>query len=197
MRRVAVGLFCVLSIAFLSAVPAASEEAKPPVTTISPWTKFCFKETCFIGRDIRTECEVLAGAVLVEQSGEAEKTLKIAMPSHVKRELGAIIVIDQSEPIHRPFDPCYPGGCSATYETGPELVDQLKHGESLAITAFDGDNSIIHRTLSLAGFAEAYDGAPTQPKLFEQVSRREIQEACARQAREKEARELRCQYLPF
>jgi invasion protein IalB len=129
--------------------------------------KFCLDETCFIGSDIRTECEVIAGAVLIEQSGEAKRTLKITLPRHVKRERGAGFAIDQAEPIPRPFDPCYPNGCSATYEAGPELIDQLKQGQTLAVTAVDGDNSAIHRILPLAGFAEAYDGPPFQPKAFE------------------------------
>jgi invasion protein IalB len=197
MRRVAVCLFCVLSPAGFLAIPAASEEAKPPAPTISPWTKFCFNEMRFIGADIRTECEVIAGAVLIEQGGEAKRTLKITLPTHVKRERGASFAIDQAEPTSRPFDPCFPNGCSAPYEAGPELVDRLKHGQTLAITAVDADNSAIHRILPLAGFAEAYDGPPTPPKVFEVQTgelQRELEARAAGDAHDEEApHKLPCQ----
>jgi invasion protein IalB len=133
----------------------------------------------------------------MEKNGEAKKTLRIALPTHAKQERGLTFAIDQAELISRPFNPCYLNLCSATYEAGPELVDQLKHGQMLAVTAVDGDGSAIHRMLPLAGFAEAYDGPPAQPKVFELVSQREMEEILARQAREKEARETRCQYQPF
>ncbi len=165
MRRVAAYLFCLLSVAGLSATPAVSGENKPLV--LRSWVKFCFDQTCFTGADIRTECEVVVAAALIEQNGETKKTLRITLPTHVKQERGLSFAIDQAQPISRPFDPCYPNGCSATYQAGPELVDQLKHGQTLAVTAADGDNSAIYRMLPLAGFAEAYDGPPTQPKAFE------------------------------
>jgi hypothetical protein len=68
MGRMAAYLFCVLSLAGFSAIPVASEEAKAPAPTISPWTKFCFNEMCFIGSDIKTECEIVVAAALIEQS---------------------------------------------------------------------------------------------------------------------------------
>jgi invasion protein IalB len=181
MGRVPAYLFCVLSLACFSARPAASEEAKAPAPTISPWMKFCLNETCFIGSDIRTECGVIASAVLIERNAEAKKTLRLALPTHVKQEHGLSFAIDQAQPASRPFDPCYPNGCSATYEAGSELVDQLKHGQTLSVTAVDGDNSPIHRILPLAGFAEAYDGPPAQPKAFENQPGK-LQEELARRA---------------
>jgi invasion protein IalB len=166
--------------------------------TTSPWEKFCVSgdTTCFVGTDIRTECEVVVAAVLIEQSGEAKRTLKITLPIRVRRESGVSFAIDQAEPILRPFDNCYPNGCVASYEAGPELVDQLKHGQTLAITAVDGDNSAIRRILLLAGFAKAYVGPPTQPKVFEEhrgALQRELEARAAGEAHDEEARELPCQ----
>jgi invasion protein IalB len=188
MGRMAAYLFCVLSLAGFSAIPVASEEAKAPAPTISPWTKFCLNETCFIGSGIRTECGVIASVVLIEQSGEAKKTLRIMLPTHVKRERGLNFAIDQAQPISRPFDPCYLYGCSAAYEAGLELVDQLKHGQVLTVTAVDGTSSAIHRMFPLAGFAEAYDGAPTPPKVFEEQPEK-LQEELARRARGEETQD--------
>jgi invasion protein IalB len=198
MRRAVAYLFCVLSVAGLSAGPAAADDPKALALTSSPWTKFCLSgdTTCFVGANIRTECEVIAEAALIEQSGEAKKTLRITLPTHVKQENGLSFAIDRAQLIPRPFDPCYPNGCSATYEAGPELVDQLKHGQTLAVTAVDGDNSAIHRRLPLAGFAEAYDGPPVQPKALEEQTgalQRELEARAAGDAHHEEARKLHCQ----
>ena len=181
MRRQAACLFCVLSLVGFSAIPAASEEAKPPVVTISPWTKFCLSEICFIGSDISTECGPIAAAVLIEQGSKAKTTLRTTLPAHVKRDPGAGVAIDQAEPILRPFAACFPSGCMADYEAGPEFIDQLKHGQTLALSGVDGDNSAIHLTLPLAGFAEAYDGPPTEPKVFENQPKK-LQEELQRRA---------------
>jgi invasion protein IalB len=168
MWRVAASMFCVLGFAGFAATPAISEEANSSAVTISPWTRFCFNETCFTGADIKAECATLASAALIEQSDGKKKTLRITLPTHVKQESGLSIAIDQAQPIHRPFDPCDPISCSAAYEAGPELVDQLKHGQTLTLSAVDGDNSTIRLTLPLADFAKAYDGPPVQPKVLEE-----------------------------
>jgi invasion protein IalB len=181
MRHVAACLFCVLSLAGFSAMPAASEEAKPRTVTISPWTKFCLNETCFIGADIRTECGPVAAAVLIEQNGKAKTFLRTTLPAHVKREPGAGVAIDRAEPILRPFAVCYPSGCMTDYEAGSEFVDQLKHGHTLTLSGVDGDNSAIRLTIPLAGFAKAYDGPPTEPKAFEEQSGK-LQEELQRRA---------------
>lgn len=199
MRRLAIYLFCVLSLADFSAIPASSEEATSPAPTISRWTKFCLGETCFIGADIRTECETVASVALIAQSGGAKVTLKIGLPPHVKRERGASFAIDQAVPILRPFDACSPGGCSASYEAGSDLVDQLKHGQTLAVMAVDGDGSAIHRLLPLAGFAEAYDSPSTPPKVIEEQQaklsdelQRRADEARQRTAHEQEPHKTGC-----
>jgi invasion protein IalB len=181
MRRAAARLFCVLSLAGFSAIAAASEEAKRSAVKITPWTKFCLNETCFIGSDIRTECGPIAGAVLIEQNGQAKGPLRVTLPTRVKRERGAGLAIDQVEPILRPFAVCYLNGCMADYEAGPELIDQLKHGQTLALSGVGGDDSAIRFTLPLAGFAEAYDGPPTEPKVFEEQPKK-LQEELARRA---------------
>jgi invasion protein IalB len=181
MRRQAACLFCILSLAGFSTRPAASEETTPSAATISPWTKFCLDKTCFIGADIRNECGPIGAAVLIEENGKAKTILRTTLPPHVKREPGSGVAIDQAEPIIRPFGPCYANGCVADYEAGPELLDQLKHGQTLTLSGVDGDNSAIRLTLPLAGFAEAYDGPPTEPKAFENQSGK-LQEELQRRA---------------
>ena len=62
-------------------------------------------------------------------------------------------------------------GCRAEYEGGDELVDQFKHGRIRTLEAVDKANSPITATVPLVGFADAYDGAPQEPKVFEMTTK--------------------------
>jgi invasion protein IalB len=116
-----------ISVIVLSAVSAiaASEEAKQPALICSPWTKFCLKETCFVGRDVSTDCGPVIAAVLIEQSGQQRRILRVTLPASVKVKVehGARIAIGQSEPVTRAFSGCHANGCMADHEAGAELVD--------------------------------------------------------------------------
>lgn len=155
----------ILSIAFvtLSSVPAASQSAP----TYSPWTKFCIGERCFVGSDLRTECGPLFAAVLIETARGSKEILRVTLPTSVNTAHGVRIAIDQVNPVTRPFASCPANGCMADYEAGAELVDRLKQGHALTLSAVNSDNSPISLSLPLAGFAAAYDGPPQSPKIFE------------------------------
>jgi hypothetical protein len=76
----------------------------------------------------------------------------------VNTDRGVSITIDQAQPIIRPFERSYANGCTAHYEAGAELVEQLKQGRTLIIEAVDKANSPTSLSLPLAGFAATYDG---------------------------------------
>jgi invasion protein IalB len=151
----------------------------------SPWTKFCLVgDVCFVGMDIRfaSECKpVVAAAVLIEHTVETKKTLRITLP-HVRAGDGVRIGIDGAPPAQRLFDKCHSNGCMADYGAGPELIDQLKHGQMLVLEAIGADNSPIRSTLPLAGFARAYEGPPVPPKEFVSAPKK-LQEELERRAR--------------
>jgi hypothetical protein len=83
----------------------------------------------------------------------------------------------------------------ADYEAGPELIDQLRHGQKLVLETADADNSPISSTLPLAGFAQAYDGPPLQPKQFE-LKQGRLQEELDRRARRRFCTFLRFIWVP-
>jgi invasion protein IalB len=176
MRAKAAGrrMTCFLIIMIAAGFCAAStvpREADAAEVIYSPWTKFCLVgDICFIGMDIHlaSECRtVVAVAVLIEQDGETKKTLRITLP-HVRTGDGVRIGIDGGPPVQRSFEKCHSNGCMADYEAGPELTEELRHGQMLVLEAIDADNSPIRSTLPLASFAQAYDGPPVQPHVFEE-----------------------------
>jgi invasion protein IalB len=131
------------------ATPSLSEDAMPSTPAYSPWTKLCTKghdgvQTCLVGRDATrtgrdgvTPCWPIGGAVLIERDGDATKTLRVILPASVAQQPGVRITIDQAQPIARPYGHCHANGCTADYESGGELVAQLKQGRTLLIEGAD------------------------------------------------------------
>jgi invasion protein IalB len=196
MGGLALRYFVTLMLAGLVATPVAAGNTDWRGLVYSPWIKFCLSETCFIGRDgsANADCGPVVAVVLVERNGDAKKTLRVTLPTRVNRERGVRITIDRSTPVERPYINCYANGCTADYDAGPELLDQLKQGQTLRLEAVDKTNSPISLAVPLAGFADAYDGAPQEPKVFEEiVSTKEQEEASERRRAAEEDRKARCE----
>jgi invasion protein IalB len=159
----------------------------------SPWTKFCLsgneaggKKVCFTGKDARIESGMLvASAVLIEPEGQPKKVFRITVPLGMALANGTRVLIDQDQPLTAPFAFCVPAGCMADYEITPEVVANLKKGKGLYIQAIKVDGQPLTVPLPLADFAKAYDGPPTDPKVFKEQQDKLQQEL---QKRAEEAR---------
>ena len=189
--------FATMAFACLVATPTIAAESNFPALTYSPWFKLCLNNTCFIGRDGRSnpDCGPVVSAALIERNGDPKKTLRVSLPTRVSLERGVRIIIDQGEAIERPYTNCFASGCMADYEAGAELIDQLKQGRTLALEAVDKANSPISLTVPLDDFAAAYDGPTQEPKLIEKVlsSAEEMQADLERERRAEEERKARCE----
>jgi invasion protein IalB len=178
-------IFAAMVLAGLVATSATAEEVDLQALSYSPWNKTCLKGTCFIWSEGHSnlDCGSVVSTVLIERLGEPKKTLGVTLPPRVNTERGVRIIIDQGEPIERPYASCFAVGCRAEYEGGDDLVDQFKHGRILTPEAVDKANSPITATVPLVGFADAYDGAPQEPKVIEMTHEKlqaEIKERNAR-----------------
>lgn len=159
----------------------------------SPWTKFCLtgqeaggKKVCFTGKDARIESGMLvASAVLIEPEGQPKKVFRVTVPLGMALANGTRVLIDQNQPLTAPFGFCVPAGCMADYEVTPETVAALKKGKGLYIQAIKVDGQPLTVPLPLGDFAKAYDGPPTDPKVFKEQQDKLQQEL---QKRAEEAR---------
>ena len=177
--------FAATILAALVATPAAAEGTDFLTLNYAPWIKTCLNETCFVWSEGHPppDCDVVVSATLIERLGEPKKTLSVTLPPRVNTERGVRVIIDQSEPIERPYAGCRANGCMANYEAGEDLVNKLKHGHILALEAVDKANLPISLIMPLVGFADAYDGASHEPKVFEATQEKleaEIEERKAR-----------------
>jgi invasion protein IalB len=161
--------------------PAAAQQAAPQQQQqqavhliYSPWTKFCLKskgpnpkQVCFTGKDARIESGMpVVAAVLIEPQ-EGKKILRVTLPLGMQLIHGTRVIIDQNQPMTAPYVICFTNGCMSDYEATPAMIEQMKKGRGLIVQAINASGEPISLVLPLADFAKAYDGPPTDPKVFE------------------------------
>jgi invasion protein IalB len=177
------------------AAPAQSQAAAPaaeqPTLIYSPWTKFCLKgqeanakQVCFTGKDGRLESGLpIVAAVVIEPEGDAKKMLRVTLPLGMQVQPGTRVIIDQGQPATGPYVICFTNGCMADYEVNADIIGRLKKGQQLAVQAINGNGQPVSLTLPLNDFAKAYDGPPTDPKVFEE-NQKKLQEELQKKAEE-------------
>ncbi len=167
----------------------APQAAEQPQLIFSPWTKFCLKgqeanakQVCFTGKDARLESGMpVVAAVLIEPDGDPKKVLRVTLPLGMQIAHGTRIIVDQGQPAQGPYVICFTNGCMADYEASADLINRLKKGQQLAVQAINSNGQPISLNLPLNDFAKAYDGPPTDPKVFEEQQKK-LQDELQRRA---------------
>jgi len=162
-----------------------------PQLIYSPWTKFCLqgqeakaKQVCFTGKDGRVESgQPVVAAVLIEPDGEPRKILRVTLPLGMSLQPGTRVIVDQGQPMQGPYVICFNNGCMADYEASVDLIQNMKKGQGLVVQGINGAGQAISLVLPLNDFAKAYDGPPTDPKVFEEQQKK-LQEELQRRAEE-------------
>jgi invasion protein IalB len=157
----------------------------------APWTKFCLKgqdanakQVCFTGKDGRIESgQPVIAAVIIEPEGEPKKILRVTLPLGMQLVHGTRIIVDSNAPQQSPYVICFANGCMSDYEVTPELLANMKKGQNLVVQAINSNGAALTLPLPLAEFAKAYDGPPTDPKVFEETQKK-LQEELQKRAEE-------------
>jgi invasion protein IalB len=180
-----------------AAAPGAPPAAggQPPEQQVqliyAPWTKFCLKgqdanakQVCFTGKDGRIESgQPVIAAVIIEPEGETKKILRVTLPLGMQLVHGTRVIVDSNPPAQSPYVICFQNGCMSDYEVTPELLANLKKGQNLVVQAINSNGAPLTLPLPLADFAKAYDGPPTDPKVFEETQKK-LQEELQKRAEE-------------
>ena len=69
----------------------------------------------------------------------------------------------------------------------PEMLANMKKGQNLIVQAINSNGAPLTLPLPLAEFAKAYDGPPTDPKVFEETQKK-LQEELQKRAAEARAK---------
>jgi len=179
-----------------AAPPPAAAPAAPPADQqvqliYAPWTKFCLKgqdanakQVCFTGKDGRIESgQPVIAAVVIEPEGETKKILRVTLPLGMQLVHGTRVIIDNNPPAQSPYVICFANGCMSDYDVTPEMLANLKKGQNLVVQAINSNGAPLTLPLPLAEFAKAYDGPPTDPKVFEETQKK-LQEELQKRAEE-------------
>jgi invasion protein IalB len=172
----------------------AQQEA--PQLIFSPWVKLCNKDpdpnakrVCVTVKDGRVESGLLVVSVaIIEMDGEQRKLLRMSLPYGVALQHGTRLIVDQGQPSTAPFVTCLPpvvppGGCIADYEATTDLIGRMKKAQLLTVQAIHMNGQAMSPQLELKDFAKAYDGPPTDPKVFEEQQKK-LQEELQKRAEE-------------
>jgi invasion protein IalB len=171
---------------------AGAQPADQQVQLIyAPWTKFCLKgqdagakQVCFTGKDGRIESgQPVIAAVIIEPEGEPKKILRVTLPLGMQLVHGTRVIVDNNPPAQSPYVICFANGCMSDYEVTPELLANMKKGQNLVVQAINSNGAPLTLPLPLAEFAKAYDGPPTDPKVFEETQKK-LQEELQKRAEE-------------
>jgi invasion protein IalB len=171
---------------------AGAQPADQQVQLIyAPWTKFCLKgqdagakQVCFTGKDGRIESgQPVIAAVIIEPEGEPKKILRVTLPLGMQLVHGTRVIIDANAPQQSPYVICFANGCMSDYDVTPELLANMKKGQNLVVQAINSNGAPLTLPLPLAEFAKAYDGPPTDPKVFEETQKK-LQEELQKRAEE-------------
>jgi invasion protein IalB len=161
----------------------------------APWTKFCLKgqdanakQVCFTGKDGRIESgQPVIAAVIIEPEGEPKKILRVTLPLGMQLIHGTRVIVDNNPPMQSPYVICFQNGCMSDYEVTPDLIANMKKGQNLVVQAINSNGAPLTLPLPLAEFAKAYDGPPTDPKVFEETQKK-LQEELQKRAEEARAK---------
>jgi invasion protein IalB len=180
--------------------PPAQQQAAPngdqPQLIFSPWVKLCNKDAdpkakriCVTVKDGRVESGLLVVSVaIIEMDGEAKKLLRMSLPYGVALQHGTRLIVDQGQPATSPFVTCLPpvvppGGCIADYDASADMIGRMKKGQVLTVQAIHMNGQAMSPQMDLKDFAKAYDGPPTDPKVFEEQQKK-LQEELQKRAEE-------------
>lgn len=179
--------------------PAGAPGATPPEQQVqliyAPWTKFCLKgqdanakQVCFTGKDGRIESgQPVIAAVIIEPEGEPKKILRVTLPLGMQLVHGTRVIVDANAPAQSPYVICFANGCMSDYDVTPDLLANLKKGQNLIVQAINSNGAPLTLPLPLGEFAKAYDGPPTDPKVFEDTQKK-LQEELQKRAAEARAK---------
>lgn len=153
-------------VAQTATAPAASDKPDPA----SPWVKICNtdpkskKEICLVTLELRTDTgQFLASVALREISGEARKTMIIAVPPGMLILPGLRVQIDKSKQKEAKYTICFPNACYAELVINKDFIAQLKRGNAMQLTTLNQQAKPVPFKLTLAGFTKTYDSAGMKP----------------------------------
>src|SRR5215469_6230803 len=145
------------------------EQPKPQKPEEMKKTNVCLTQV-----DVRDNATaILIGKLAVRQiAGQPKPQLLAMLPLGSALPAGALVKIDDKEPIKLAYTTCDQAGCYAEAAIEHALVDQMKTGKQIAYLGIDVTGRALSIPLPLEGFAKAHDGAPVPVEKYNEDQRK-------------------------
>jgi invasion protein IalB len=129
---------------------------------------------CLTQADVRDNVTAMLVAKLVVRqiAGQANPQILVMLPLQSALPPGALVKLDDKDPLRLPYTACDQGGCYAETNIEPAMLDQMKTGKQISFAGMDITGRTLNVPLPLEGFAKAIDGAPVPQEKYIEEQRR-------------------------
>lgn len=172
--------------------PATATPGENLAAVQTPWVKLCddvpvderqpptTKKLCMVVQETRAENgQMLASVQIRELEGERPRLI-VAVPVGMSLQPGIRVVLEggtgQPQPQALRYEVCLPNACFAQMELQQDFLNRMKRANNLQIQVVNMNNRAISLGMSLQGFTQSYEGAPVDPRAYEESQRRLQQE---------------------
>jgi invasion protein IalB len=108
--------------------------------------------------------QLITGVGLVESRGNSnQRLIQIVVPTGRLIAPGISMSIDGGQSLKIDYEFCLPDRCHAQAPLTDDLIDAFRRGSTVTVTVTDFRSNTGSSSLSLAGFAAAYDSSPVAP----------------------------------
>lgn len=159
-----------LLLTVLAACPAGF--ARDTERAYGPWTLRCqppaagTPASCIMFQNLvlKTGGQTVLQFGIGRAPGDDTPTVLVSLPLGMALPPGITIQIDDTKPANFPIERCEPDGCHAAMKLRDATIGQLRRGQRLTITFYDGARKPIVMPLSLAGFSDGFDALTAPAK---------------------------------
>ncbi len=129
---------------------------------------------CLTQVDVRDNATaILIGKIAVRQVQGQDKPQMLAMlPLGSALPPGALVKVDDKEPIKLVYTTCDQAGCYAEANIEPAVIEQMKTGKQIAYLGIDVTGRALSIPLPLEGFAKAIEGSPIPVEKYNEDQRK-------------------------
>jgi invasion protein IalB len=160
-----------LATALAAAAPARAQDA--PTQPPRGWFKACSKQQdvdiCNVQNLIMADTgQLMTGISMIDIKGKVNrKVFQITVPTGRMIPPGVAVQIDGGKAQKLDYVICFPDRCVAEAQLSDTLVASFKKGQKLTLTSINFQNQPNPIDVSLAGFTDAFDGAPLKQSDLE------------------------------
>ena len=160
-----------LAAAMVAVAPAHAQDAQnqPP----RGWFKACSKQQdvdiCNVQNIIMADTgQLMTGISMIDIKGKVNrKVFQVTVPTGRMIPPGVGVQVDGGKAQKLDYVICFPDRCVAEAQLTDALVASFKKGQKLTLTSINFQNQPNPIDVSLAGFTDAFDGAPLKQSDLE------------------------------